>query len=1063
MKPREFSAFIENPFEVCLEPLEEQFGMPAPDELLEFVGESTDRFVCMRPDGPVAWSTQQVLPGKYTDKSTLFFVQHLDPDGTVVRPVCFRNRLKIVGKKAFSLDDRVVADLRQRMPELKKVSERQLCEWMTEEFVLKASGASEFLFIAVHSMDQSSDEDHGFTLVGRDYLARIEVTNGTLIVDTVFRRRGQTFGAYDCWDGSFFFTLDTVEAKLKDPVFEQQLQRRSADPTAFLTLWRRYLELDKKRLETFLAKAGDLVYQEMNPPEEGSSLREFSLKSSREKVEQFVRVITELMEDEPQVEVVYAERTAARLVFHSIDASMRRLTLKWDHEGRRELPASGVLRLALHGWQVANERRIAAFEKLVDARCDIRTLHCHLLETPPPQPKRLPHIRFGESQLKAAFGDKLPNDAQRAAIEICFNSPDIALIQGPPGTGKTQVISALQRLIALQQKPKQQPESILLTSYQHDAVDNMADRASVFGLPAYRFGSKVKEQGEFGFMQWRRDMLSVLEDNIAAEEKSELLQQLRELKTEALYLLNANVPNTVLLDRLAEFYESCMRLQPRILNPDTLLRLKNVRCRYERFFNCNSPVTQQLRLALWGLRTTAAGYADDGSLRLQCLLDLLAMPDTKRLVEGVFSDEEQIFLGKICAREKSPSSEELQSIESFQWEVLKELSSGRERQNACKEALKTCIGELLGDVNRKLSVCPAGRADILEEFYEIMQADSDSVRDSIAHYTMAYATTCQKSGSSQFMDVRDTHHFYHSEQQGFDYVVIDEAARANPLDLFIPMVLGKKKIILVGDHKQLPHLLEPEIEKELTETGVENNPLKESMFERLWCHLRSKPNGISRTVSLTTQYRMHPELGRFISQTFYEQEGVVVDSPRAADQFVHTVSEYAGRFAVWEDCEEGREQRQWRRPSEARRVAEIASDILRNSSESVGIITMYRAQEDELKAALMSEDLMDSHSVREEYASRVRVGTVDSFQGREFDVVILSPVRSNDLKALNSEDARRKFGFLTFENRLNVALSRQRKLLIVVGDRKMYQSEDAKAHVHGLYAFEKLCREGSCN
>ena len=1062
MKPCEFSAFIENPFEVCLEPLEEQFGMPAPDELLEFVGESTDRFVCMRPDGPAAWSTQQVLPAKYTDKNTLFFVQHLD--SLVVRPVCFKNRLKVEGKKAFALDDRVVADLRERVPELEKYTERKLCEWMTEEFVLKSSGDSELVFIAVHSMNQSSDEDHGFTLVGREYLARIEVNDGTLVVDTVFRRRGQTFGAYDCWDGSFVFTLDTVEAKLKDPVFEQQLKRSSADPAAFLTLWRRYLELDEKRLNMRLEEAGELVYSEMKPPEEGSHLREFSLKNAPEDINRFVGVINELADDEQEVEVDSENsskgRDPARLVFHSIDSSMKRLTLRWDHEGRLKLPSSGIIRLALHGWKVANERRKKAFETLVDARCDIRTIHYHLLETPPPQPKRLPHIRFRESQLKEAFGDKLPNDAQRAAVEICFNSPDIALIQGPPGTGKTQVISALQRLIAMQQK---QPESILLTSYQHDAVDNMADRASVFGLPAYRFGSKVKEQGDLGFMQWRKAMLSDLEDNIAKEEKSELLHQLRSLKTEAHYLLSANVPSKVLLDRLAEFYGSCMCLPPGTLNSDTLSHLKNVRCTYERCFTCNSPVAQQLRLALWGLRTTATGYADDGGLRLQCLLDLLVMPDTKRLIEGVCSNEVQMSLGGICAGEKSPSSEELRSIESFQWVVLKELSSSRERQNACKAALKTCIGELLGDVNRKLSVCPAGRADILEEFYEIMKADSDSVRDSIAHYTMAYATTCQKSGSSQFMDVRDIHHFYHSEQHGFDYVVIDEAARANPLDLFIPMVLGKKKIILVGDHRQLPHLLEPEIEKELTENGIENNSLKESMFERLWCHLRSNPDGIPRTVSLTSQYRMHPELGRFISQTFYEKEGVVVDSPRTADQFTHTVSAYAGRFAAWEDCEEGREQRQWRRPAEARRVAAIAADILRNSSESVGIITMYRAQEDELKAALMREELMDSHSIRREYASRLRVGTVDSFQGREFDVVILSPVRSNDLKALNLEDARRKFGFLTFENRLNVALSRQRKLLIVVGDRKMYQSGAAKDHVHGLYAFEKLCQEISCN
>lgn len=80
----------------------------------------------------------------------------------------------------------------------------------------------------------------------------------------------------------------------------------------------------------------------------------------------------------------------------------------------------------------------------------------------------------------------------------------------------------------------------------------------------------------------------------------------------------------------------------------------------------------------------------------------------------------------------------------------------------------------------------------------------------------------------------------------------------------------------------------------------------------------------------------------------------------------------------------------------------------------------------------------------------VKVGTVDAFQGMEFDVVYLSMVRSNDTEIDVSDDSpevarmlQRKYGFLMYENRLCVAMSRQKKALICVGDSKMLQGAQA--------------------
>jgi superfamily I DNA and/or RNA helicase len=96
---------------------------------------------------------------------------------------------------------------------------------------------------------------------------------------------------------------------------------------------------------------------------------------------------------------------------------------------------------------------------------------------------------------------------------------------------------------------------------------------------------------------------------------------------------------------------------------------------------------------------------------------------------------------------------------------------------------------------------------------------------------------------------------------------------------------------------------------------------------------------------------------------------------------------------------------------------------------------------------------------------RVQIGTVDSFQGKEFDVVILSLTRSNNHKAGTDEASlRHKYGFLTLINRLCVAMSRQRRLLIIAGDEKMVENiPDGVASLKPLRGFLALCREANAN
>ena len=137
--------------------------------------------------------------------------------------------------------------------------------------------------------------------------------------------------------------------------------------------------------------------------------------------------------------------------------------------------------------------------------------------------------------------------------------------------------------------------------------------------------------------------------------------------------------------------------------------------------------------------------------------------------------------------------------------------------NECLLALQECF---TNQYMRTLSDIESKKSLILSEFLSRLEQEYETV---VRKYSMTTAATCQTS-----LNLKD-------KSQVFDLVVIDEAARANPLDLFIPMSMGKK-IVLVGDHKQLPHMLEPDVLKMITDDPKFKDlpEIEKSLFERLF-------------------------------------------------------------------------------------------------------------------------------------------------------------------------------------------------------------------------------------
>src|SRR5262249_5842169 len=155
------------------------------------------------------------------------------------------------------------------------------------------------------------------------------------------------------------------------------------------------------------------------------------------------------------------------------------------------------------------------------------------------------------------------------------------------------------------------------------------------------------------------------------------------------------------------------------------------------------------------------------------------------------------------------------------------------------------------------------------------------------------------------------------------------------------------------------------------------------------------------------------------------------------------------------------------RPVEARRLAAELSRLMDEAPHlTFGVISFYAAQVGAIwrelrRVGVAAEQEDGSYQLAARHqigvGERRRVGTVDAFQGMEFDVVLLSLTRSNGLAAVDEGGRRRKFGHLLLENRLNVAMSRQKRLLIVVGDQGMIQAEQVEG-LRPLVLFDReLC------
>jgi predicted DNA helicase len=305
--------------------------------------------------------------------------------------------------------------------------------------------------------------------------------------------------------------------------------------------------------------------------------------------------------------------------------------------------------------------------------------------------------------------------------------------------------------------------------------------------------------------------------------------------------------------------------------------------------------------------------------------------------------------------------------------------------------------------------------DEVEELFDKADTLREEAVNEILENKQVICTTNSTAGS----DLLDN--------RNFDLVVIDEATQSTEPSCLIPIRRGQK-VIMAGDHCQLP----PTVKNlKAADEGLEN-----TLFERL---AESHPENKNM---LEIQYRMHEKIMNFSSNVFYEgalsadesvkdhtledfdldinafdNDTTAILDPHEPVVFVDT----SGRDAA-ERTKQGSTSKE--NPGEALLVRKMTNNLLRSGMqpEDIAVISPYKDQVDLLDREIGSENL--------------EIKSVDGFQGREKEVVIISLTRSNKKQAI---------GFLEDIRRLNVSLTRAKRKLIVVGDSYTISSHETYA------------------
>ncbi|UZE50983.1 AAA domain-containing protein [Rhodopseudomonas sp. P2A-2r] len=324
---------------------------------------------------------------------------------------------------------------------------------------------------------------------------------------------------------------------------------------------------------------------------------------------------------------------------------------------------------------------------------------------------------------------------------------------------------------------------------------------------------------------------------------------------------------------------------------------------------------------------------------------------------------------------------------------------------------------------------------LAKEWNDTLVSGRRNFDEFLAKTRRVVAGTCVGLGQSQIR----------LEEGTFDWVIVDEAARCTSGELAVPLQLGRR-VVLVGDQRQLRPMVDRAVQEGLRDEFKGHwNLLARSDFERAF----ESPYGKKNALVLDEQYRMTPVISNLVSDTFYAPHGVSLtpSKDRIADVAFEKLSGVLATPLVWLDTSELADSDEKTRNDgkdiwndaevsavisllhRFSREHDLTQELYNRNDPSIGVICMYSEQKRRIEREWSQQPFSEA------FRKIVTIDTVDAYQGKENSIVIVTLVRTNDDKLP---------GHVGRENRCNVALSRAKERLYIVGNVKMWSS--SKCH-----------------
>lgn len=406
--------------------------------------------------------------------------------------------------------------------------------------------------------------------------------------------------------------------------------------------------------------------------------------------------------------------------------------------------------------------------------------------------------------------------------------------------------------------------------------------------------------------------------------------------------------------------------------------------------------------------------------------------------------EQQTLIKKLVDSELDAIERKALKLKSAELKLLlnSRVPNEVKANKAWQDDLNKVSETLIGNLNREHAIPPntADKVkrliDMSKDMLKVLRSGDANLDEFFARSRQLVAGTCVGIGSWQ-IDIASNQ---------YDWVIIDEAARSISSELAIAMQVGKR-VLLVGDHAQLPPLYSDPHKKALArrlgiKSGEDIDELVKSDFARAF----GSSYGRNIGAQLLVQYRMEPSIGSLVSQCFYD--GQLENGNRKIPEIYANVPKTLNTTVTWLDTAKMNKKANHQDGSgssiyndtEVNVIVDLLKQIdanpdfvhlldeqVKEGEAAIGVICMYAEQKRKLrqkvKKAGLSGDLV----------SLLKIDTVDSYQGKENRIIILSITRS---------DPKQSPGFLRLPNRINVALSRAMDRLVIVGDSNMWRGKN---------------------